>query len=681
MYKLRTVDVWDTLLRRKGHPEFSKMASARLLSLLYSQEVEEKYRDYIQVYRERLQIEAEMAVGLVAKHGEYEISAVLEKLLYRIFKTGLHDFPALASKLADLELAFELRHTFPDPDFADFCKRYPASRTLFLSDFYMSADAIRQLLLHHNLDEFAIDGISSCDVGFNKRTGTLFKYVHSLLDINPAEHIHIGDNVHADVAEAQRLGITAVHFEPESGHQRRLRTESFLTDRSALFARIADEISTTATGDEYSVWPEKTRAAFDLGLRVAPLFVGMLLYIAERSLQDRVERLFFFTREGEFFSKLWRKLFPERHLLGHPLPNIELLEVSRVSTFCPSLKGIAIDEMMRLWRLYSTQSMGELFNSLGAVPEDFEALCRQHDLTLMDPIENPWAHPKVHKLFASAEFQHVLGGVAADARKLLLQYLRERGWSESLERVGVVDIGWRGTIQDNLASVMPGCEIHGYYLGLQQFLNPQPPNCFKSAFGPDANRSAESVGLLDAVSLIEMLCNSPNGSISGYQQTSSGAVMAKRIVDAGENRVHDEFVHYFQLGVLKAGETWSGYVDSHVITSAELRAPAIEIWRRLLKNRDFDLSSVYSSLRHNEIFGSGGFVDKSLVPSPLQILQAVFKSRVRKEVILYVRQTQWAAGVWGRRDLGLIHRLMLVSILQLGKIYKRLNYRLRRLIG
>ena len=51
----------------------------------------------------------------------------------------------------------------------------------------------------------------------------------------------------------------------------------------------------------------------------------------------------------------------------------------------------------------------------------------------------------------------------------------------------VVDVGWRGTIQDNLAKGFPDLFFTGWYLALFPFLNPQPPNVAKSAVGPNGN--------------------------------------------------------------------------------------------------------------------------------------------------------------------------------------------------
>ena len=173
--------------------------------------------------------------------------------------------------------------------------------------------------------------------------------------------------------------------------------------------------------------------------------------------------------------------------------------------------------------------------------------------------------------------------------------------------MGIVDIGWRGTIQDNLALILPNIQIHGYYLGLQRFLNKQPSNCVKTAFGPDANTSKDYLDLLDAVSVIEMLCNSPYGSVMGYEFGDKGQVVAHKLVNEQENKVFYNFGTYFQQGVLSVTNTWGHYCDAYVIRRKELRDPACRIWHELVLRPSIELSQAYAELHHNEIFGVGGF--------------------------------------------------------------------------
>lgn len=674
MYKLRTIDVWDTLLRRRGHPDLSKLASARALSLYHSAQLAEPFKDHWTIFRERCAIEGELANVSQGGDGEYELRDVLARLLPRVLtSTDNLDLQALVDDLTESELQFELRHTYPDPAFSTFSGEFPAEQSLFLSDFYMSAECIQRLLRHHDLDGLVQDGISSCDVGLNKRSSKLFRHMHARFGVNPEEHVHIGDNLHADVEVPHRLGIRAVHFQPEAEHDKRKARAAYLHDRLALFRHLADEVRQDAANDAMGL-EDEAKSAYLLGIRAVPLLIGFMLHIAERAILDGVQRLYFFTREGELFIRVWRAVFPDNRFAGLELPPADLLEVSRIATFCASLREISTSEFMRLWNLYSTQSIFALLKTLGLEPDAYTEVCQAHNLNMKENIVYPWKDARVQALFQDLRFAAPVQAKIDDDRSRLLAYLDQHCWRDDLTRVGIVDIGWRGTIQDNLAYLLPDCRVFGYYLGLQRFLNPQPENCRKYAFGPNANRSTNYLNLLDAVSLIEMLCNSSNGSVTGYSVSYDGGVSANRAVDEDENIVHHAFVTHFQKGILFATRHWADYVDSHVIASGELRDPGCSIWNGLVSNTHQDLAQAYASLSHNEIFGVGGFVNKKSLPSPWQLFLGVFSRQARQEVILYIRQTQWVAGIWGRNDLGLIHKMILVSTLLLGRGYKRLWY-------
>ncbi|MCB1914258.1 MAG: hydrolase [Rhodocyclaceae bacterium] len=680
MYRLRTLDVWDTLLRRRCHPDLIKLIAARHLALRHGQSLSPGWGDPWKLLRERCLIEGELARAAAVRGGddEYTLHQVLETLLERATALDQGRRRTLANELLDAELAIEKANTYADPDCRRALAEYPAERSLFLSDFYMPAGLIQELLQHHGIADLAPEGISSCDIGLNKRSGRLFQYVHERHDVAPSDHVHVGDNRHSDHEVPRSLGIEAVHYEPEEAHRQRRGRERLYPDRGTLLNHIDEEVRHDAEAAAAQAG-EPARSALLLGARCAPLFVGYATFIAERAIAEGLERLFFLTREGEFFLEVYRRTFPEARLAACALPPTEVLEVSRLATFCASLQEIGTGELMRLWNLYSTQSMAALGKTLRLPEAPLEALCARHAIPYAEPVVYPWKDGRVQALFADHDFRQVLQAQIDADRALLLAYLDLHGFGDGLARAGIVDIGWRGTIQDNLALVRPNTRTHGFYLALAKFLNPQPGNVRKHAYGPDLNQAQEFGHFLDAVSPIEMLCNSPNGSTEGYRRRDDGGIEAIRNVDADENRVHDAFVRHFQQGVLLAAGHWGRYVDSHAILASELRGHACEIWDALISRSPQELTEAYAALSHNEIFGVGHFVDKSAVPSIGTMFRGVVDRRARFEVIQYIKQTQWEAGLWKRHDLGLVHRGLLTLALIGGRLYKRyLRWRRQR---
>ncbi|NEV61046.1 hypothetical protein [Thiorhodococcus minor] len=443
-------------------------------------------------------------------------------------------------------------------------------------------------------------------------------------------------------------------------------------DRRSLFHDI-ERVALECAADRLGAMPDTQRDIFRLGVRAAPLFFGYGLFIAERSLIDGVDRLFFFTREGELFHGVFRRLFQDGCLDGSQLPASSILEVSRLATFSVSLRTVSIEELMRLWSLYSSQSMFALARSLRLEPCAIERSCARHGILLDESILHPWQDERVKRLFADEAFRAILADRIGADRDAALALLARRGLVNDGSAVGVVDIGWRGTIQDNLALMFPRNRFVGYYLGLQRFLNVQPPNCLKHAYGPDANRGLGFSHLLDAVSPMEMLCSSPNGSVMGYGVDPDGHPTARRLAEPSETRIHDDIVRHFQDGVLFACDHWAQARARHGIRSAELRELACGVWGGLITKPERQISEAYARLNHNDVFGVGAFVDKRQVPSPLKILRGLISSRDRREVILYIKQTQWTSGLWHRRDLALGHRAILVAILSTGRAYKRVR--------
>lgn len=673
MYKLRTIDVWDTILRRKGSPDFSKLASARALVLMRRDEVDTAYADHWAIFRERCLIEKELGKSGDA---EYMLEDILERMLERVLRSGASDGAALAKELAEVEFEFELRNTYVDGDVLEFVTKYPSEETIFLSDFYMGAEKLKHLLDYHGILAHVPNGISSCDVGLNKRSGQLFAHVHTAFGVLPPQHVHIGDNVFADVQVPRRMGVKAVHFEPKAEHSKRLKRAEFLNDRTALFQHISGKVEVAAAGESKAL-EGKALQAFRLGLSVAPLLVGFVLFIAERALSDRLKHVFFFTREGEFFLELWRTLFPTNELAGVRLPKAELLETSRMATFSGSLREPSSAEMMRLWTFHTTHSVAALLKTLGLNPHAFDQVCQRHGLELDEEISQPWSDVRMRALFDDPEFSDAIREKSQRDRQNLLSYLQQRGWPHGLSRVGVVDIGWRGSIQDNLATLLPRCQLHGYYLGLKQFLNPQPDNCKKCAFGPDVNRTPDDQNLLAGVTSLEMLCNSLNGSVVGYEIDDQGISRAVRLVDSEENEVFHDFTGYFQQGVKRAAGCWANFVDSHVISSDELQNPGREIWRRLVHNPQQPLVEAHASLRYNEVFGLGTFVDKGAVPPIGQLFFSLVHRRTRHKVIQFITQNPQPAMIWRRQDLGLAHRAVTTAMLRAAWFYARVRQRLK----
>jgi hypothetical protein len=375
------------------------------------------------------------------------------------------------------------------------------------------------------------------------------------------------------------------------------------------------------------------------GIRFAPIFHGFVRHAIADALDRGASRIHYLTREGEFFKAIHDRI---AEITPHRLPEAALLEVSRRSTFAASLTEVNTSSLMRIWTLYSTQSMRGLLVSLNVEAESFAHDLSRHKLTLDEAVVYPWVDTRVQAFLSDPDVAGRLAASSAEQRRLLIRYCEGHGISAGSGSVALVDIGWRGTIQDNLAHLLPSVSFSGSYLGLLRFLNPQLPTVRKIAFGPDENDiGTGSSHLLRFVTPYEMLTNSDSGSVIGYEE-QRGAVRAARRRHEGEDAVYRDYTEAFQQGVLAATPALEAMPEG---SPQARRQRALDLWSELAFNPPRSIAKAYLDLHHDESFGLGRSVSKAAAsPLPL-ITRATVDVAAREKLEQHLDSTTWPAAV------------------------------------
>ncbi|MDA8987510.1 HAD family hydrolase [Planktomarina temperata] len=628
--KILSIDVWDTLIRRKTHPDASKLKSAEHLFLFHKETLKKNFRSKWDILHQRQAIEkifADQNMG----YGEYNVNTVLAKLIRTVVALDCpNKINELTTLLTEIEFNHELQNTYPDPQIREFLLDFERERTVFLSDFYFNSDYIWKLIKKNGFDDLVQDGFSSCEINANKRSGSAFLYLLESYRLSPDDVIHIGDNYDSDILQARKLNIKAIHYLPQEQHSIRLQTEErFLSRPESIKAILSKNLENTTNSEKLTRSP-----AFNFGKQCSPLFIGFILFISEIIERNKLDRVYFFTREGEFFLEMWNLFISKVNSNTNQLIGVTgtLLEVSRLSTFCASLENVSLNEFMRLWNQYSTQSLSSFVKSLGFEKEDFIHFSLKYDIPIDEDVQYPWLDKRFHALFQDAEFVKALSDKSNNDRSLLDLYLTSKNWDKGFKKVAIVDIGWRGTIQDNIARIRPNSEITGVYFGLQKFLNEQPPNVKKHGFLADFNEDSTNTISLNNVSIFEMMCNSPNGSVMRYTCHDNKEIAAVRNVDIHENKTFFRFTDDFQAGVLDGILNCIDIIQQDVMTCEDFRAESEAIWSIIQTQSDDVLSIAFQSLTHNETFGVGQFVNVNKNLSWLTLLKSVFLLSERSRV-------------------------------------------------
>ncbi|GGY29292.1 hypothetical protein GCM10011289_35400 [Paludibacterium paludis] len=247
----------------------------------------------------------------------------------------------------------------------------------------------------------------------------------------------------------------------------------------------------------------------------------------------------------------------------------------------------------------------------------------------------------------------------------------------SSSRVGVVDIGWRGTIQDNIALLMPDVHFFGMYLGLRRVINTQPSNVVKAAYGPDENKSNEPSALFANFAAMELLCNSPHGSVIGYSNIKDSCTIPQRQVNQEENEAYDEFVGVFQDGVLLAAQHWESYLKRYVVSSNELQVMALHVWTSLRKTPPDGLVNIFLHTPQHDVFGYGEIFKRNEYPSLVDILLSIILPNKRKKLIEFIRRVQWSEAIESAKGISPLHRTALLLAFRVANVIKKLYLQLK----
>ena len=627
MQKIISFDIWDTIIKRKCHPEEVKLATARYIILKYENKLKDEYKDIYTILKKRDDIE-EKECKRNKKDGhddECRILDVFKSLQKEIFKEKIED---ISEELLKEEIEQEKRVIYINPEIIPIFEKYKGLKKYCISDFYMDAESLKELLDYLKVPVKIEKIYSSADYLLNKRTGNLYKKAEEEIGISPEEHIHVGDNQYSDIQMAQSLGIETI---------KTTKTEfDFVPEKNRKF--------NFDLSIEKKEIKSKNDKLFNCGLELAPLLYFFGYNIVEYAIKNKIDKVYYQTREGETFIKI-HQLIKSNNPFGVEIPDCDTIEVSRMGTFSASLKEFSIPELLRLWSQYREQSVKALFKTLAIDMKPFEKYMKKYDIDVEEKITFPWFDLKIQKLCKDEEFLEKINKEIAKKREdALLYFEKSKNILNDNMPLFTVYIGWRGTIQDNLAYLFPNKEIGGYYLTLYDFYNLQPENTYKISFLDDKDIRDNEVASM--ITLLEWIYNPGTGSVTGYKDGK-----AIRKAKDEEKSIVEKYIKPLQEGMLAGAEIINEYMKYHPYEAAECKNYVYDLLRRIKVNPPKELIEAYYSMVFNDTFGTAEYVEKDEKLSTLEKLN-IFKCRN------ILRDEPWKEAFITYNNLGYMNLLM-----------------------
>lgn len=639
MSKIISFDIWDTIIKRKCHPEEIKLYTAKYMILKYEEEIKDEYKNIYKILKKRDEIETKICQEN-KKNGyddECKILDVFKMLQKEIFKSKKQD---ISEELLKTEIEQEKRCIFVNPDIIPIFEKYKDLKMYCISDFYMGADSLKELLEYLKLPVKIEKIYSSADYLLNKRTGNLYKKAEEELKIKSDQHIHVGDNQYSDIDMAKSLGIetikttkTEINFVPEKGRKFQFDLKCAKKEKNS-----------------------KENELFNAGLKLAPLLYFFGYSIVEYTIKNNIDEVYYQTREGETFIKI-HEIIQKNNPFGVELPKSKIMEVSRMSTFSASLKEFSIEELLRLWSQYRKQSIKALFKTLAIDIDKYKEFMEKYKIDIEEKIEFPWFDQKIQQLCKDSKFTNKIQIELNRKREELLTYFKDKKGIENDDKpLFVVDIGWRGTIQDNLCYIYQNKKIIGYYLTLYDYYNIQPENSYKIGYLDDKKIRDNEISSI--ITLLEWIFNPGTGSVIEYKQ---GKAIRKAKTD--ETDIVNQYIKPLQEGMLAGAEIINEYMKYHPYEADETKEYVYSLIKQIKTNPDKKLIEAYYNMVFNDTFGTAEYVEKD---NKLSIIERanIFKCRNM------LRDEPWKEAYIVYNDIGYMKYLMKIKSM-LKKILRR----------
>ena len=523
-YKAIFCDIFDTVVYRTVQPEFTKKLWANKIVKRLGLNL-----NMINLYKERNRIETELGEKAHNDGNDWEFrhkDLSIEIYKYLTNRTSIDISEKKFIELSkEVEVEVESAVQIPNKDIIDTIKkaRKKGKKIYCVSDMYLSNEMVGDIFKNIGIRDL-FDGIfMSCEYLKNKKSGQLYKIVLNELKLKPEECIMIGDNKLGDYDIPSDMGIKSIHI-----------------DRTKQYEKYQKFIEEHERRDYYSEFINLTKTpnnSFEHAIFTLYRFIEKLYYNLEN---DGLDEVFFLSREGEYLKKLFDD-FNDK-ICGKKIKSHYIL-VSRKSTYLPSLNKLEQEDFGVLLCQYLNSSIKEFLGSLNFTKEEIDKVLvsyqkdlknfkknnlKQFDKEALEEMRKGNFDHKVVYLYKSEllqvlkenkEFKTIYETNRKSQKDLFQRYIKQY---TNKKKICVVDVGWNGSIQDNIQNILgKEYQVSGYLYGL---VSRDPDKCKKKeglifSNVPTATNNFDLYG--ENRTIYEIILGASHGSANKYKEEDS----------------------------------------------------------------------------------------------------------------------------------------------------------------
>ena len=458
------------------------------------------------LYQLRFDVEADL--GNKALDKGYDAEITYDDIIKEIHKKLNVSIPidTFLSKCKKEEIDIESNVLYPNNDIIKQIKEQKKNKCKIycVSDMYLTKEMISSIFEKLGIANLFDNIFVSSEYKVNKRSGKLYDVVLKEIKAKNEDCIMYGDNKDKDCDMPLSKNIQAEHI-----------------DRSDLYKQyeefLANNTPEKVNEDLWAISKEKNE---NFNNMIFSLFNFIdKLYFKLKS--DDYHEVFFLAREGEYLKKLFDYYVENTY---NEKIKSHYLYVSRKSTYLPSLKPIEKEDFSYLLNQYSYVTVEEFLKSLNLPKEDIALLENDlKDVFAFDyKISNFKESIEYRVLKKSSVFREVYEKNRKEQKELFNKYIRQHSDSK---RIMIVDIGWNGSIQDNIQNILgDSYDVSGCYFRLCLRDMKYSGKKYGLIFSNDPFENKQYRLYYENRTLYEIMCGASHGSANKYVLNSKKIV-------------------------------------------------------------------------------------------------------------------------------------------------------------
>jgi len=592
-YDVLLSDIFDTIIIRTVHPEYVKKIFSKKLKEYYQLPLSSE-----ELYQLRFDIEAKLCQenqknGYDLEFNFYSFSKELfEKLQNSKFLLDelYTNFEKACKKL---EIESEINTQKIDQDIINLFEKAKENdiKVFCLSDFYLPKDMLKELFKLHGVAHY-FDGIFvSSEFLLTKRSGRLYKKILAE-NFNHKKIAMIGDNQHSDVKMAQEYGIDAFWIDKKEQYD---YYDYHLKNNNSkkLFEKKIHSIL------ENKQLAKNSDKIFYQELSFTLYYFISLLYfeLVSKGIKD----IFLFSREGEFLKKLL-----DTYLEINNINTIKThyLIVSRKSTFITSLKSLEEEEFETLFRQYRKMSIVNFLKSLNFQPEEVSRIGHNLNKDLNYIEEDLPTSESYKELMNNIDFRTIYENKRVKQKDYLKNYIENFNVNVHQDGLAIVDVGWKGTIQDHLFKLYDKeVSVQGFYLGLVIDLMQDEKNQKRGLVFDYQKKDKYDKVFQENISLFEVFLGASHGSADRYEMKKDGTINPVTYEKKEEKEIFESVIKPIQQVVYKKFVELANEFKLSHISILDMKNEVAKIHSRMIYSPTKEEVRFFRELYHYENFG------------------------------------------------------------------------------